>query len=276
MQIITETANLLDLIRQREPLVHHITNYVTVNDCANVVLAIGASPIMADDAGEVEEVTALADALVLNMGTLNQRTVGSMLAAGKKANERGIPVVLDPVGVGISRLRRDTAKKILDQVKIAIIRGNLSEISYLAGENSAARGVDTSAADEKNNPAKAAGSLARQQECVVAVTGAVDVITDGQRTVRISNGHSMLSRVTGTGCMTTSLIGAFAGVAEDLLAAAAGGVAAMGIAGEMSWEKAKDKGTGSFRMALMDALSRMDGETFQKRAKITEERGEKG
>lgn len=271
MQIMTETASLLDLIRKREPLIHHITNYVTVNDCANVVLAIGASPIMADDVGEVEEVVALADALVLNMGTLNQRTVASMTAAGKRANDLGIPVILDPVGVGISKLRKTTARKICKDIKVSIVRGNLSEISFLAGEASVARGVDSSREDEKNDSGSVARKLSKELGCIVAVTGAVDVITDGQRMVTVSNGHPMLSKVTGTGCMTTSLVGAFAGVTEDLMEAAVGGVASMGIAGELSYERVGDKGTGSFHMGIMDALSQIDGEIFRKRAKIREE-----
>lgn len=271
MQIVTETASLLEQIRKREPLVHHITNYVTVNDCANVVLAIGASPIMADDVGEVEEVVALADALVLNMGTLSQRTVPSMTAAGKRANDLGIPVILDPVGAGISKLRKTTARRICKEVKISIIRGNHSEISFLAGEASMAKGVDTSREDEKKDARSVAEKLAKELGCVVAVTGAVDVVTDGRRMVTIYNGNPMLSRVTGTGCMTTSLVGAYAGVAEDLLQAAVGGVSSMGIAGELSYERAKGQGTGSFHMGIIDALSQMDGEIFKKRAKIKEE-----
>ena len=270
MEIVTQTASLLDSIREKTPLIHHITNYVTVNDCANVVLAIGASPIMADDAGEVEEVVALADALVLNMGTLNQRTVPSMTAAGKRANELGIPVIFDPVGVGISDLRKSTAQKICREVKISILRGNLSEVSFLAGANSTARGVDTAKADEKNDPRSVAKKLSESLKCVVAVTGAEDVITDGTRVIRIGNGHPMLSKVTGTGCMTTSLVGACAGTAEDYLAAAVGGVASMGIAGELAYEKAGANGTGSFHIEIIDALSQMSGETFRKMAKIKE------
>ena len=153
MIILEKAAALLEKVREQAPLVHNITNYVTVNDCANAVLAIGGSPIMADDIGEAEDITAISSALVLNMGTLNQRTIASMLAAGKKANKMGIPVVFDPVGAGASALRNDTAKKVLEQVKISILRGNLSEISFVAGMEASTKGVDSSEKDSKNDAA---------------------------------------------------------------------------------------------------------------------------
>lgn len=261
---------LLEEVREKMPLIHQITNYVTVGDCANITLAVGASPIMADDMSETEEITGLSSALVLNIGTLNERTLASMLTSGRKANELGIPVILDPVGAGASRFRNEATLAILKQVHLAVIRGNLSELSFVAGKKASTRGVDTSAADANNDGIDVAQSAARQYRCVAAVTGAVDVISDGERTILIENGHPMLSQVTGTGCMTTALTASFAAVAEDYLAAATAGVAAMGIAGEIAYESAGKSGTGSFRIALTDAVSRLDGAVMDKRIKIRE------
>ncbi|MEA4889007.1 MAG: hydroxyethylthiazole kinase [Clostridiaceae bacterium] len=268
-QIIRDLALCLQELRNKAPLVHNITNYVTVNDAANALLAIGASPIMADDIHETADITAISSALVINIGTLDERTICSMIASGKKANELGIPVVFDPVGAGASKLRNETAKEVLSQVQVAVLRGNLSEMSYLAGLDAAIKGVDSSD-DENNDRADVAHITARAYGCVAAITGAVDVISDGNRLVKIFNGHKMLSRVTGTGCMTTALVGAFAGVCNDYFTAAAGGVASMGIAGELAYEKCGNAGTGSFHMAVIDALSNLDGSLFSERAMLDE------
>lgn len=270
MKLIEIAAGRLETLRKAVPLVHCITNYVTVNDVANVLLAIGGSPIMADEAEEVEDIVALSSALVLNMGTLNRRTIGSMLAAGKRANELGVPVVFDPVGAGASDLRNRTARELLSQVKLTVLRGNLSELSFVAGLSASTRGVDSSLADQDKDGAQVARAVARQYGCVAAVTGAVDFLSDGERLAAVHNGHPMLSRVTGTGCMTTALVGAMAGAGGDPLAAAVGGVCCMGIAGELAYGRAGTTGTGSFRTALIDALSLLDGESFRKRAKIDE------
>jgi len=270
MNITEQVAALIPEVRSRVPLVHQITNYVTVNDCANITLAVGASPIMADDISEAADITSVSSALVINIGTLNERTIASMLASGKRANELGIPVIFDPVGAGASKLRSDTTKIITNQIRLAVLRGNLSEISFVAGLEATTRGVDASAADSGNDAAAVAREAARQLNCVVAVTGAADVISDGRRTVIIQNGHKMLSRVTGTGCMATALVGSFAGAADDFLAAAAAGIASMGIAGEIAFEKAGAKGTGSFRSAIIDAVSSIDRELLRERAKINE------
>ena len=276
MTILENAAELLGKVREQVPLVHNITNYVTVNDCANALLAIGGSPIMADDIAEAADITAISSALVLNMGTLNARTIQSMLEAGKKANELGIPVVFDPVGAGASALRNETAERILSQVKIAVLRGNLSEISFAAGLEVSPKGVDSSEADSNNDAAVVGRRAAEKYHCVAAVTGAVDVITDGKRVVRISNGHRMLSRVTGTGCMTSAITGAFAAAASreehpDYLAAAAGSVASMGMAGELAYKKAGKTGTGSFRIAVIDALSCLDTEKMKEMGRFEEE-----
>jgi hydroxyethylthiazole kinase len=266
-----ETASLIGEVRKKKPLIHNITNYVTVNDCANVVLAIGASPIMADDIGEAADITSISSALVINMGTLNQRTIASMLSSGEKANEMGIPVVFDPVGAGASALRNETAKTILGKVKVSVLRGNLSEISYIAGFNATTKGVDASESDIQTNDGIAvAKAVAAKLGCVVAITGETDIISDGERVITISNGHKMLSNVTGTGCMTTALVGSFCGAAEDYLIATAAGVAAMGISGEVAWERAGDKGTGSYHIAIIDAISQLNENTYKERLRIHE------
>ena len=269
-EITKLAAMLVKEIRHRVPLVHQITNYVTVNDCANITLAAGASPIMADDIGEAADITAISDALVLNIGTLNERTVASMLAAGKRANERGIPVVFDPVGAGASRLRNDTTRDILKKVKLAVLRGNISEISFAAGLAANTRGVDASDTDADNDSIAVAKKAAVQLGCVVAITGAIDCISDGARTAAIRNGHAMLSKITGTGCMATALVGAYAGVSDDYWTAAIAGIASMGIAGELAYEQAGDTGTGSYRVAIMDAVSLLTETSFSSRAKIDE------
>lgn len=269
--IIKATAELLVSLRSNKPLVHNITNYVTVNDCANVILAIGASPIMADDIGEAAEITAISSALVINIGTLNQRTVESMLAAGKKANELGIPVVFDPVGAGASRLRNETTRTILSEVKVSVVRGNMSEISFIAGLNANTKGVDAAEEDIASGDAvQAAIAVAKKLGCVASVTGATDIITDGKKIAAVSNGHKMLSDVTGTGCMTTALVGSFCGAGRDAFVAAVAGIAAMGIAGEIAYESAGGKGTGSFHTAIIDAISRLDGKIISERARINE------
>ena len=175
MKLIEIAAGRLETLRKVVPLVHCITNYVTVNDVANVLLAIGGSPIMADEAEEVEDIVALSSALVLNMGTLNRRTIGSMLAAGKRANELGVPVVFDPVGAGASDLRNRTARELLSQVKLTVLRGNLSELSFVAGLSASTRGVDSSLADQDKDGAQVARAVARRYGCVAAVTGAVEI-----------------------------------------------------------------------------------------------------
>ena len=255
--IIESCAKAADKVRDICPLVHCITNYVTVNDVANCILAIGASPIMADDIAEAADITSISKALVINMGTLN-------------ANELGVPVVFDPVGAGASNFRNETAKRILENVKISILRGNLSEMSYLAGLEVSTKGVDTSEADEKNDPVSVAKKTAAKYNCVAAITGAVDTITDGKRVARISNGHPYLSKVTGTGCMTTGLVGSFAGACDDMYTAAVTGIASMGIAGEFAYENAGEIGSGSFHISIIDAISKMNSQVFAAKAKIEE------
>jgi hydroxyethylthiazole kinase len=264
-------AALVEVIRTAKPIIHHITNYVTANDCANITLAIGGSPIMADALEEAADIARISSAFVLNMGTLNERTVPSMLTAGKTANEVRIPVVFDPVGVGASKFRNDTAARILDEVKISVLRGNISEVRFLAGLQSEPKGVDASEADMQGDALTSAKSLAARLGCVVAITGAVDVVSDGIEVICIENGHPKLSDITGTGCMCSSLIGSFCGAAPDSpLEATVTALLTMGIAGEVAYELAGEKGNGSFRVALHDCVSRMDAETIIRRAKFYE------
>lgn len=267
--IIKECQAAWTAVREKSPLVHNITNYVTVNDVANIELAMGASPIMADDESEAADIASIANALVINIGTLNSRTIVSMIKAGKAANSKNIPVVFDPVGAGASALRNETTEKLLKEVKMAVIRGNVSEMSYIAGISANTKGVDVSADDLRRDKLSIAKAVAEKYGGVAAITGEVDVITNGKRSVEIHNGVAELSRVTGTGCMTTGLLGGFAAVCEPF-AAAVCAVASMGIAGELSFERNCKPGTGSFHIGLIDAISLMNGEIFTERAKINE------
>ena len=286
-------ASLLNEVRKNKPLVHHITNYVTVNDCANITLEIGASPVMADDIGEAADIAGIAQALVLNMGTLNGNTIPSMIAAGKSANAQGIPVVFDPVGAGASKLRNDTAARLISEVKISVLRGNISEIRFIAGLSSETKGVDASENDlaVTDNAGQVAKGLAQKLSCVVVISGAIDIVSDGEKIVFIKNGHPMLGSITGTGCMCSSLIGSFCGAvngasgnsegnpspqfprqipAAGHFAAAVAAMLCMGIAGELAFEKAGRLGNGSFRAALHDAVSCMDVQTLEGLAKYNE------
>jgi len=262
---------LLNLVRGRKPLVHHITNYVTVNDCAYITLGIGASPVMGDSVEEAADISAAADALVLNMGTLSERAVASMIAAGRSANAKGIPVVLDPVGVGGTKFRSAAAVRLVSEIELTVIRGNISEIKFMAGLDSKTKGVDASEAVSADDAGQVAKGLAKKLNCIVVVSGAVDVISDGSKTAFIENGHPMLSSVSGTGCMCSSLIGSFCGASpNEAFAAASAAMACMGAAGETAHEKAGHLGNGSFRIALHDAVSRMDGETLERLVKYRE------
>ena len=206
-------ANLIGAIRVKRPLIHHITNTVTVNDCANVTLSIGAAPVMAEAPKEVEEMVSMADALVLNIGTLSHQQVTSMLNAGYEANARGIPVILDPVGAGATKMRTESARLLLDNIKIAVLKGNIGEIGVLAGVEGKVRGVYSWGLN--GDPIKIGQEFARLTGVTVAISGAVDIVTDGNRVVLVENGHPMMGRLTGTGCMVGSLVGAFAVVCPD-------------------------------------------------------------
>jgi hydroxyethylthiazole kinase len=253
-------------VRERKPLVHQITNYVVMNETANATLALGALPVMAHAREEVEDMVALAGALVLNIGTLSPHWVEAMLLAGRAANEHGVPVVLDPVGAGATGFRTDTARRLLDELKIAVLRGNQGEVATLVGVEAEVRGVESIGAGGES--ADLARTAARNLGLVAAVTGPVDHVSDGDRALAVANGHELLASVTGTGCMSSAITGSFLAVARDRpLEAAAGALAAFGVAGE---DAARDaKGPGSFHVGLYDALAALDPETLDGRAKIS-------
>jgi len=271
--MLKEYASLLNKVRESKPLVHHITNYVTVNDCANITLEIGASPVMADAIGEAADIANIAGALVLNIGTLNENTIPSMIAAGKAANAKGVPVIFDPVGAGASKLRNDTALMITSEIKLSVLRGNISEIRFVAGLCSQTKGVDASESDiaGTDSTGQTAKDLANKLGCVVVISGAVDIISDGKKIIFIENGHPMLGNQTGTGCMCSSLIGSFCGAApHEPLTSAVAAMLCMGIAGEIAFQKAGQFGNGSFRTALHDAINRIDAGTLEKMARYNE------
>ena len=251
MSTLSEKARRdLAAIREKKPLVHNITNFVVMNTTANTLLALGASPVMAHAENEVEEMVSFAGALVLNIGTLTGSWVAAMIKAGQKANRLNTPVILDPVGSGATTFRTESARRIIDQVKVSVIRGNASEILSLRSEDSRTRGVD--AVHSVDEAAETAGVLAKELGTTLAITGPTDLVTDGRRVIRVSNGHPLMSRVTGTGCAATATIGAFLAVDDDPVAATAAGLAFFGLAGEKAGEKTA--APGSFQTALIDAL----------------------
>ncbi len=259
-------GQMLRELRERRPLVHQITNYVVMNETANATLALGALPVMAHAREEVEEMVALAGALVLNIGTLSPYWIDAMLLAGKAANEHGVPVVLDPVGAGATRFRTETARRLLDEVKVAVVRGNPGEIATLVGVRAEVRGVESIGVSRES--ADLARAAARNLELVASVTGPIDHVSDGDRVLAVANGHRLLAAVTGTGCMSSAITGCFLAVAQDTpLEAAAAALAAFGVAAEDAARRAN--GPGSFHSGLYDALAALEPETLDVRAKIS-------
>ena len=254
----------LAVIRERKPLVHNITNYVVMNETANVILALGALPVMAHAKDEVREMVGLAGALVLNIGTLSEDWVESMLLAGAAANERNVPVVLDPVGVGATGYRTTTARRILDAVDVAVLRGNAGEVATLVGVAAEVRGVESVGA--AGDSAELAREAARTLGVVASVTGTVDHVSDGERSASIANGHELLAAITGTGCMSTAMTGCFLAAKDDVFEAAVEALVAFGVAGEDAAVGAK--GPGSFHVNLYDALAALDPATLSERAKV--------
>lgn len=254
----------LENVKTKSPLIHNITNYVTVNDCANILIACGASPIMSDDCGDVEEITTICGGLNINIGTLNQNTIPAMLLAGKKANTLGHPVLLDPVGAGASSLRTKTAYQLLDEVNFAVIRGNISEIKTLALGAGTTKGVDADVADivteeTLENTVKFAKQFAEKTGAVIAITGAIDIVADSKTAYVIRNGHPMMSKITGSGCMLSAMTTAYAVANPDnLTAAVAASVCAMGLCGELANDAlTATEGNASYRDHLIDAIFRL-------------------
>lgn len=266
---------IFENVRAKNPLIHNITNYVTVNDCANILLACGASPIMSDDKEEVAEITTICAGLNINIGTLNSRTIDSMLIAGKRANALNHPVILDPVGAGASKLRTDTAMRLLEEVQFAVIRGNISEMKTLALGNGTTKGVDADVADQvtKENLSEAvafAKAFAKKMGAVIAITGAIDIVADSQTAYCIYNGNPMMSSITGTGCQLSALTAAFVTANPNHpLEAAAAAVCAMGYAGEIAYKRLTEMdGNSSYRNYIIDAIYNMTPEMLEGGAKF--------
>ncbi|MCQ1535352.1 hydroxyethylthiazole kinase [Methanosarcina sp. KYL-1] len=258
--------NPLKTIRETKPLVHHITNWVTIYDCANMTRAIGALPVMAHAPEECADMTGISSALVLNIGTLTVEIIDSMLLSAAAANEKGIPVVLDAVGVGATKFRDEMAAKILDSVRIDVIKGNYSEIAKLAGENAETKGVEATSIDA--DPRQVAKGLAKAKACTVVMTGKEDIVSDGEKTFIVKNGHELMGSIVGTGCVAASIIGSFAAVNPDYCGAARDALCCFGVAGELAAEKAN--GPGSFKVNLYDEVFNLTDEMVKNKMNFEE------
>ena len=265
---------MLENVRAKTPLVHNITNYVTVNDVANVLLAAGGSPIMSDDADDVEDITSICGGLNINIGTLNQRSIEGMFRAGAKANALGHVVLLDPVGAGASALRTNTAVELMEKIKFTVIRGNISEVKTLASGSGTTKGVDADVADkvsEENldSAVAFAKAFAEKTGAVIAITGAIDIVADGKKAYCIRNGHPMMSSITGTGCQLSAMTAAYVTAnPEHPLEAAAAAVCAMGLAGEIAHARlSAQDGNSTYRNYIIDAIYNMTPEQLEEGAK---------
>ena len=261
-------------VRKTVPLVHNITNYVTVNDVANVLLACGGSPIMSDEPEDVTDITSIRSALNINIGTLHKTSIEAMLKSGKKSNELGHPVLLDPVGAGASALRTNTAVKLMKELKLTVIRGNISEIKTLALGSGTTKGVDADVADKVtdenlDDSIRFVKNFAKESGTIVAVTGAIDLVSDGEKCYVIRNGRPEMGQITGTGCQLSGMMTAFVAANPDnRLEAAAAAVCMMGLAGEIGWSRMTEgDGNSTYRNRIIDAIYNMDGETLEKGAK---------
>jgi len=276
-QVLKNIIDLIGNMRAERPLVECLTNRVTINDCANMLLAMGASPIMAEIEEEMPDIMKISDALVLNLGLLDTPYLAAMKTAAKAARELGRPIVLDPVGAGASALRDRIDAEMIEEVKPDIIRGNLSEIKSLAGAKISSKGVDASAddavtQDNYSEVGELVRAYAEKCGCVVCATGLIDIVSDGEQIIYIRNGHEMLCDVTGTGCMCSAMTGAMA-AAGDMLTAAAAAVVMLGIAGEYAHESVTEagQGIGTFRVKLLDYIYNMTDEDFIKRGEVYSE-----
>ncbi len=265
MDIVQTISNDLSAIREKKPLIHSITNLVVMNETANAILCLGALPIMSHAIEEVEEMVGISSALVLNIGTLTPAWVDAMELAGRRANELNIPVILDPVGAGATRLRTDSSKRLLQNVKVSIVRGNAAEVATLAGIAAEVRGVESVAIAAE--PADIAAQFASTYGCTVAITGAIDHVSDGKRSAQLANGHAMLGKVVGTGCISNTIVASFAAVQADPFIAAVGGLTAIGVAGEMAAAVSGDR-PGTFHVELYNALYEVQPSNIRSSARI--------
>ena len=266
IEINSDISKGLEELRIRKPLIHNITNYVVMNFTANVLLSLGASPVMAHAEEEIEEMAGIASALVLNIGTLSDPWIRSMYKAGETASRRGIPIVLDPVGAGATRLRTETATGLVTSVRPVVVRGNASEILSLGVEGGSTKGVDSTRSVD--DAVTFSQSFSRKNDCVTAITGPRDFITNGKRSFTVSNGHALLGMVTGTGCAATAVIAAFCSVMPDPLMGTVAGLTVFGIAGELAAQSASRPG--SYKIALIDALNEIEGAHIDSMARIEE------
>ena len=264
----------LENVRKNVPLVHNITNYVTVNDVANILLACGGSPIMSDEPEDVEDITSICGGLNINIGTLNKSSIEGMYRAGRRANDVGHVVLLDPVGAGASALRTNTAVGLMKEIKFDVIRGNISEIKTLANGSGTTKGVDADVADAVtdetlDNAVAFVKGLARETGSIIAITGAIDLVADGSKCFVIRNGRPEMGRITGTGCQLSGMMTAFlVANPEDRLTAAAAAVCTMGLAGEIGWSRMQEgDGNSTYRNRIIDAVFNMDGKTLDQGAK---------
>ncbi len=264
----------LKKVKEVCPLIHNITNYVTVNDCANILLACGASPIMADDIAEVEEITSICGGLTINIGTLNERTIESMILAGRKSNLLNHSVVLDPVGVGASKFRTNTVEKLLKEIQFTAIHGNVSELKALAIGSSSTTGVDANINDKITQSniqevVQLAKNFSKESQAIIIVTGAIDIVCDANQAYIIKNGHPMMSKVSGTGCMLSTMITAYLTAnPDDKLLASATAVILMGLAGELAFNRLSEyEGNLTYRDLIIDEIYNMDGNILEQKAK---------
>jgi hydroxyethylthiazole kinase len=261
-----QLANTLEKVRSMNPLVHNITNVVVTNFTANGLLALGASPVMAYAKEEVADMAKIAGALVLNIGTLTPDEIEAMIIAGKSANEHDVPVIFDPVGVGATPYRTETSHRIVKEVKISILRGNAAEVANVIGEEWTIKGVD--AGEGTGNIVELAQIAANKLNTVVVITGKEDVITDGDSTFLVRNGHPILTKVTGAGCLLSSIIGAYAAVEKDLLLASVSALAAYGVTAENAAKQSAEEGPGSFQIQLLNKLATISPEEIQTNANV--------
>ncbi len=254
-----EPSEAMNLVRNKVPLVHHITNYVTVNDCANICICAGGSPVMTDAIEDVPDMVAISSATVLNIGTLNERTVASMRVAHRTAVSKGIPIVLDPVGAGATAYRTSVSEELIS-LGPSVIKGNAGEIGFLAGTGGDVKGVDSHGSTDIE---EAVRILAQRAGCIVAATGEIDYVSDGTTVLRLSNGCDLQSRVSGTGCMLSSVVGAYVGACGASIDSVASAITVFNIAAEVASEDCN--GPGTFKPALMDALASLDADTVDSR-----------
>lgn len=258
---------MLENVRKKNPLIQNITNYVSSNDCANILLACGASPVMTDDVDDSVDVASISDGLVLNIGTLNKSTIDVMISAGKMANKLNHPIVLDPVGVGISRLRTNTVQILIENLKISVIRGNISEINFLVNKTECPKGVDSKENNIGNlyEIAESFKSLSKKLNSIIVATGEIDIVTDGNKICFCKNGNSYMKKVSGTGCQLSSVISAFVSSNSDFFSATISAVCSYGICGEIAFSRMNFlDGNTSYRNYIIDSIFNLNYETFEK------------